>query len=246
MSSFTIAAASTTDIGSADAERVSVTGTASITSLGAGFPGCKREVSFTGSPTLVHSASLLLPGAANITVQPNDTICFRCASSGSWVLVSTTRPNVVGALGYTPVNRAGDTMTGALTLPINGLVVGPNQLAVLNGKVGVGTAIPPREHTVRGAGAFSLYQATAVTTDGVGDQGVLVGADGAGFGYYWNFQPLPILFGVGGVEVGRFATGGGLELTSGLTLLGGRKLKKITVVSFAPGTLEDGELFLRY
>ena len=39
------------------------------------------------------------------------------------------------ALGYTPVNRAGDTMSGALNLPSNGLTVGGNQLVVTGGNV---------------------------------------------------------------------------------------------------------------
>lgn len=42
VSSSLIASAATTDISASDGEYVSVTGTASITSLGTGFAGCKR------------------------------------------------------------------------------------------------------------------------------------------------------------------------------------------------------------
>jgi peptidase G2-like protein/endosialidase-like protein len=40
------------------------------------------------------------------------------------------------------VNKAGDTMSGALNLPANGLVVGGNQFIASGGNVGVGTASP--------------------------------------------------------------------------------------------------------
>lgn len=70
------------DLATSDAERVVVTGTASITSFGTGFVGCKREVIFTGTPTIVHSASIYLPGLANITVAANDILTLRCTGSG--------------------------------------------------------------------------------------------------------------------------------------------------------------------
>jgi hypothetical protein len=46
------------------------------------------------------------------------------------------------ALGYNPVNKSGDTMTGVLHLPINGLTVGTNQLIVSGGNVGIGITVP--------------------------------------------------------------------------------------------------------
>lgn len=91
---------------------MTVTGTASITSLGAGFAGCKREVVFSGTPTLVHSANLYLPTLANITVAANDILTFRCTGSGQWALVGASRSNLT--FPYTPVNKAGDTGIGSL------------------------------------------------------------------------------------------------------------------------------------
>lgn len=58
ISTSTIAAAATTDISSSDGENVTVTGTASITSLGTGYAGCLREVYVTGTPTFVNSIAL--------------------------------------------------------------------------------------------------------------------------------------------------------------------------------------------
>jgi hypothetical protein len=64
---------------------------------------------------------------------------------------------IAGALGYTPANgtnyvaKAGDTMTGTLTLASNGLVVGSNQLVVSGGNVGVGAASSAEKLEVSGA-----------------------------------------------------------------------------------------------
>jgi hypothetical protein len=70
---------------------VQVTGAATITSLGTGFNGCFREVRFAGVCTLTHSASIVLPGAANITTAAGDVMTFRCTGSGTWVLVCSAK-----------------------------------------------------------------------------------------------------------------------------------------------------------
>lgn len=49
-----------------------------------------------------------------------------------------TSSAVTTALGYTPVNKAGDTMTGALALPSNGLDVGTTEMIVRSWGVGFG------------------------------------------------------------------------------------------------------------
>ena len=58
------------------------------------------------------------------------------------------------------VNLEGDTMTGALVLPENGLTVESNQLALVDGYVGVGTATP--KAPLQAAGSF--IQGTAQGT----------------------------------------------------------------------------------
>lgn len=49
------------------------------------------------------------------------------------------------------VSKAGDTMTGALNLPANGLKVGTTQLVATGDKLGVGTATPTETLTVAGS-----------------------------------------------------------------------------------------------
>lgn len=83
-----IASAATTDIGAATGNLVEVTGTTTITGLGIAQAGARRVVRFVGILTLTHNAaSLILPGAANITTVPGDTATFISLGGGNWVCV---------------------------------------------------------------------------------------------------------------------------------------------------------------
>lgn len=80
-----IASAATTDIGAATGNFVQVTGTTAITSLGTVQAGTRRIVEFTGALTLTHNdASLILPGAADITTAAGDVAGFVSLGSGNW------------------------------------------------------------------------------------------------------------------------------------------------------------------
>jgi hypothetical protein len=61
------------------------------------------------------------------------------ASTVSCQAYSITSAQVSGALGFSPVNKAGDSMSGSLTLPGNGLTVG-SQISTLSGNVQIGTS----------------------------------------------------------------------------------------------------------
>lgn len=101
---------STVNVSNANGESVLISGSATINSLGTGFVGCKRELRFSGSPTLAHSSNLQLPGSQNINVQSGDVMTFRCIGSNTWVYTG-------GRADPLAVRRAGDTMTGDLTAP---------------------------------------------------------------------------------------------------------------------------------
>lgn len=91
MASASIASASTTDLGTADAESVQITGTTTITSLGTSVPGLVRECRFAGALTITNSTAIVLPGNANITTAAGDVITFRSLGSGNWAYVSGTK-----------------------------------------------------------------------------------------------------------------------------------------------------------
>lgn len=87
----TVASATTTDIGAATSNNVSITGTTTITGLGTIMAGATRRCVFAGALTLTHNAtSLILPGGANITTAAGDTMTATSLGSGNWRVTSYT------------------------------------------------------------------------------------------------------------------------------------------------------------
>lgn len=67
------------------------------------------------------------------------------------------------------VGKSGDTMTGALHLPANGLVAGSGQLALANGKVGIGTTSPQATLNVMPSAPFDgIFVGDDATTGATG------------------------------------------------------------------------------
>lgn len=80
----TVASATTCDIGAAQAGKIIISGTTTITSLGT-TAHKRRFVHFSGAMTLTYNAtSLILPGGANISTSNGDTAAFMSDSSGNW------------------------------------------------------------------------------------------------------------------------------------------------------------------
>lgn len=105
------------NIATADGEYLQVSGTTNISSFGAGFAGCYREVYFQSALTLQHNANLVLPAGVNLTTAPGDVYSFRCTVSGVWILVSGARSN-----DPLKANLASPALTGTPTT--NGFEVG--------------------------------------------------------------------------------------------------------------------------
>ena len=94
----TIASATTTDIGASTSNKVSITGTTTITSFGTKTAGVKRSGRFTGALTLTHNAtSLILPGGANITTVAGDRFEAVSLGSGNWVVYFYQKATVTGS-----------------------------------------------------------------------------------------------------------------------------------------------------
>ena len=97
-----------------------------------------------GAGLLSLNPASLTPGIAgiDITGTANNALNLGGLPPSAYAPASGS-PNYVpagGLGGY--VAKAGDTMTGALNLPTDGLVAGTNQLVLSGGFVGVGTATP--------------------------------------------------------------------------------------------------------
>lgn len=76
-----IASASTINLTTATGNLVDVTGTAAIAAITLA-EGAERWVRFTGILTLTHGASLVMPGAVNMTTAAGDYACFRGYAAG--------------------------------------------------------------------------------------------------------------------------------------------------------------------
>jgi hypothetical protein len=79
------------------------------------------------------------------------------------------------------VNTTGDTMTGALILPSNGLAVGTNELVVASSRVGIGTAAPSEKLEVAGT-----VRATGLKLPTNASNGYVLTSDSNGVG---TWQP---------------------------------------------------------
>lgn len=76
-----VASAGTTNLDTTTGDLVDVTGTTTITAITLS-EGREVTVRFTGALTLTNGASLVLPGAANITTEAGDIAVFRGYASG--------------------------------------------------------------------------------------------------------------------------------------------------------------------
>ncbi len=111
-----IASAATTDIGAPLTTLLNVTGTATITSFGTNYNG-PRFLRFEGVCTLTNSATLVLPGGANITTAAGDSaIAVPLGNPATGWRVAEFTP---AAAGYARLDGA--TFTGNVNVPsLNG------------------------------------------------------------------------------------------------------------------------------
>src|SRR5713101_1668968 len=160
------------------------------------FPG-------TGSGTItnVTAGTGLSGGGGSGNVTLNNAGVLGITAADSSVTVGGTAANPTLAVNTTTsdtryVLKAGDTMTGALNLPGNGLVAGGNQLVLSGGKVGIGTGAPNAQLQVTGPG---------------GAQGIGNGGPGGPGDSGLNATGGPGGQGIGGVTAGT----GGSPLIAG-------------------------------
>lgn len=166
-----IASASTINLDTATGDLVDVTGTTAITAVTLS-EGEGRWVRFTGALTFTHGASLVLPGAANITTAAGDLAYLRgYASSVVRCLVYTKASGVpviaaaAGAITATMLASTLDLSGKTLTMPPNGSRAG-EVVQVVNstsGAVATGTTVLPLDDTIPQNTEGDEYMTLAVT-----------------------------------------------------------------------------------
>lgn len=116
-------------------------GSLDASTITSGTIAAARLPAFTGDATSSAGSTTLTlqnTGVTNGTYSKVTVDAKGRVTAGSNLAPS----EITGALGFTPVNKAGDSMTGTLSLPQNGLLAGTNQLVLASGNVGIGTASP--------------------------------------------------------------------------------------------------------
>lgn len=131
----TIASATTTNIGAANAEYLAVSGTTTITAFDTVVAGIYRVLKFDGILTLTHNGtSLILPGSASITTAANDVAGFRSLGSGYWRCEWYQRASgaalAAAASSLTGQVAVANGGTGASTLTVNNVLLGNDTSAV--------------------------------------------------------------------------------------------------------------------
>lgn len=128
-----LASAATTDLSTATAAFVHVTGTTTITALGTAQAGTRRIAVFDGVLTLTHNAtSLILPTGANIATAAGDVATFVSEGGGNWRCVDYTRADgtpLAGGGGGAVSSVNGDT--GAVVVPVPIIVACSDETTVL-------------------------------------------------------------------------------------------------------------------
>jgi hypothetical protein len=113
-----LASASVVDIGAVNSTVVNITGTTTITSFGTNYNG-PRYLRFAGVLTLTHSATLVLPGNANITTAAGDSAIVVPLGNPAtgWRVVGYVRqadvPGTVPDSSVTTAKLADDAVTFA-------------------------------------------------------------------------------------------------------------------------------------
>lgn len=164
-----LASAATTNIWAATGDYVVVTGTATITSMGANTAGWERTVVAGDAFTLTHNAtSLIIPGGSNITAAAGDVIRFRGEGGSNARVVGYQRATgeaLVGGLRQTTLSK-----TASYTVAL-----GDNLKTILANATSAAITITLPAAATAGNGFVLSVQKTdssanAVTIDGNGSE----------------------------------------------------------------------------
>ena len=151
-----VPAAATTDIGAQLSTLINVTGAATITSFGTNYNG-PRFLRFAGVCTLINSATLELPGGANITTAAGDSCIavplgnpatgWRVAGTGN---VSTTGDQTIGGIKtFTSQIVASGGVQGNISGTASGLTLNDGYTEEIFDVTGTTPALSPTNGSIQ-------------------------------------------------------------------------------------------------
>jgi len=250
----TVASATTINLGFATSDKVSITGTTTITSFGLATAGTRRQGRFTGILTLTHNAtSLILPTGASISTAAGDSFEAQSLGGSNWVVIWYQRPSgaaLVGAsganpsasVGLTAVNGSASTFlrsdgAPALDISISPTWTGAHVLSK-SGALSLPTfsltGAPITGGTATTTKPLALIETTGATSTGWSTSGTMLGVNSpSGFGgrvvdFQANGTSLLSLSSAGTLSgIGNFTASGSMTAGAALNLAWfGRSLMK--------------------
>jgi len=103
------ASAATVNLGAIASNLVRLTGTTTVAGFGTAAAGVWRVVRLAGAIQVNHSASLLLPGSANILGAANDVFTAVSLGAGNWIVSQYTKASGAPLAGFATTT---DVLTG--------------------------------------------------------------------------------------------------------------------------------------
>ena len=229
----TLAAGTTTDLGSKDETFITMTGTAAtVTSFGTVSAGIYKCVVFNAAHVLTHNAtSLILPAAANITAADGDVGLFLSLGSGNWRCINYMKANggnigvvsaVAGTAAAPGMNFVTDTNSGfylaaadSVGIAVGGVSAGTWSTtetaisAYTGAKVSITSSTPANVNTSAPNVEITASGVKAASNGGVGGNVIITaGAGGVSTG---NGGDITLTAG----DSGTSGTGGDVTIASG-------------------------------
>jgi hypothetical protein len=159
-----VASAATCDIGTVDSPFVRITGNTTITSFGTNYSG-PRFLRFAGAVTLTHSATLALPGSANLTTTAGETCtAFPIGSPATgWTIQGLAGAQITGKIALYGIGTVAsvaiadldDATTPSGIYSATGATIGTNPVSV----GAAGTVV----HNISGGSGAQIFISTTTT-----------------------------------------------------------------------------------